>query len=321
MRYGLDGVEKAALIRPDAIGVADDYKWIVFAKDRGIWRADVDWRALKLVNERKLTSIGQFVDKLFAETIVLGTEKTLIVQHANQPLHVDMEGGEVHPAKIPIQGNRKRLSPDSKSVVGLQNGQFFCFDVDSEAVKSIQIGRGGINDYQWLGNDRCLAIAAMKTLIVYDRLENTLKEVMALPFQCNRVGDPSPDGRFVFCSGTHGGVVIDLDKKSALPVLGGRAITWVSNDSFSSSREVADSARRGTWLQTVGEAEKRVSPEPYLTGNNGGFIMVLPAGGLVVFETDSGLFRMKPDGSDCVETVKLLRPSARVTGIQEWKGE
>jgi hypothetical protein len=320
VRYGLDGAEKGSLGEKHRFAIADDYKWFVFAKDKDIWLADVDWASMKLA-ERKVTSIGQFNDQFFAENIILGTEKTLIFRNLNQILRVDLKNGEVHPMKIPLQEIGKRRSPDSKSVVGLQNGQFYCYDVDADEAKEIQVGRGVINDYQWLGNDRCAAISAMKAVVLYDRPKHTLTEVCPLAAPCNRIGEPSPDRRFVFCVGRGHLVLVDLEKRTAVPITGGQGVSWVSHDTFAFSREIVDSTLRGTWLQTVGQGERRVSPEPFLVRKAGGFIMALPSGGMVVFATKQGLSKMKPDGTELVDLVKLARPPERVLGIQEWKGE
>ena len=103
----------------------------------------------------------------------------------------------------------KRKSPDSKGVVGLENGKFYCYNVDTDEAKYFPVGRGAINDYQWLDNDRCAAIAGGTRVILYDRKQNTLKEVVTLSVQCTKIGEPSPDGRFVFClqHGQHGRAV------------------------------------------------------------------------------------------------------------------
>jgi hypothetical protein len=320
VRYGLDGAEQASFKLKYPFGIADDDKWVVFAKDKDIWRADVDWKTLKLVNERKLTSLGQFNDVNFAGNIILGTDKTLIVRNMNQLLRVDLESGAIHPTKIPLLEIGKRRSPDSKSVVGIQNGQFYCYDVDTDDAKAIQVGRGAINDYQWLGNDRCVAIAAMKSVILYDRKKNALTELAALPSQCNKIGEPSPDGRFVFCYSFEGGDLLDVVKKTATPINGGAGIAWVSNDTYALSRDVPDTDLRGVWLEKAGEGERRVSPEPYLVNRRGdGFIMPIPKAGVVVFATKNGLSRMKPDGSEVAEVVKLAHAPERVLGIQDWK--
>lgn len=318
VRYSADGKEKAQLLQPHPFCVADDFKWILYSKDKDIWQADVDWPALKLSTPRKVTSISQFNDQNFAGNTVLGTEKTLLVQSVGHVLRVVLATGETHPLKLPMSEIGKRRSPDSKSVVGLQNGQFYCYDVDTDEAKSIAVGRGAMNDYQWLGNDKCVAIAAMKALVMYDRPKHSLTELTALPSPCFTVAAPSPDGRFVFCAGRGNGVLVDLKNKTAKPVTGGAGICWISDDTFAFSREVPDSELRGTWLQTVGSDEKRISNEPFLVAKSGPLLMVRKAAELVVFATSHGLSTANPDGSDVVERVGLHRPPNLALAVETW---
>jgi hypothetical protein len=203
--------------------------------------------------------------------------------------------------------------------VGLENGRFYFYNVDTDEAKYFPVGRGAINDYQWLGNDRCAAIAGGTRVVLYDRRQNTLKEVVTLSTQCSKIGEPSPDGRFVFCYSWKGGDLVDVEKKTATPFKGGAGISWVSSDTFAFSREVPDSDLRGTWLQKVGEGERRVSPEPYLVGKAGGFIVPLPSGEQVVFATKRGIAKMKPNGSQLVEVVRSVHAPERVLAIQDWK--
>jgi hypothetical protein len=319
VRYKLDGTEATAMPEKYPFGIADDYKWIVFARDKDIWRADMDWKALKLTNEKRVTSIGQFNDQNFARDIVIGTEKTLLIRQLNKVLHVNFATGDVKPMQISLIDINKRRSPDSKGVVGLENGRFYFYNVDTDEAKYFPVGRGAINDYQWLGNDRCAAIAGGTRVVLYDRRQNTLKEVVTLSTQCSKIGEPSPDGRFVFCYSWKGGDLVDVEKKTATPFKGGAGISWVSSDTFAFSREVPDSDLRGTWLQKVGEGERRVSPEPYLVGKAGGFIVPLPSGEQVVFATKRGIAKMKPNGSQLVEVVRSVHAPERVLAIQDWK--
>jgi hypothetical protein len=319
VRYNLDGTEAAVMQEKYAFGIADDYRWIVYVRGGDIWRADMDWKALKTTNERKVTSIGKFNDQNFAGNIVLGTEKTLLVREMNKVLHVESATGEVKPMDISLVDISKRKSPDSKGVVGLENGRFYFYNVDTDEAKYFPVGRGVINDYQWLDDDRCAAIAGGTRVILYDRKQNKLTEVVTLAAQCSKIAEPSADGRFVFCYSWKGGELVDLEKRVATPLKGGAGITWLSSDTFAFSREVPDSDLRGTWLQKTGEGERRVSPEPYLLGKAGGFIMALPSGDLVVFATKQGIMKMKPDEGEVAEVVKLAHAPERVLGIQEWK--
>jgi hypothetical protein len=319
VRYEPSGAVETALLHKDKPAFSDDLKWVLFARDKDIWRADVDWKEFKLVNERKVTAIEQFNETYFADNIILGTEKTLVVRNSNKLLRINLETGDVKPVRINLNDIGKRRSPDSKSVVGVEGGQFYCYDVDSDELKTIPVGRGAMNDYQWLGNHMCVAIAAGRTVVLYDRLTNTLSEIAVLPFQSTKVGEPSPDGRFVFCAGRGTGVLVDLEQKTATAITGGAGIRWTSNDTFAFSREVPDTALRGTWLQTAGERERRVSAEPYLVGKGGGFIMTLPTLEIVIFATKHGLSRMNPDGSSLTELIILPRAPTHVVSFAVWK--
>ena len=319
VRSAPSGVAEAKLLPKGKAAFSEDLKWVLYVKDRDIWRADIDWKAFGLVNERKVSAVEQFTDTTFADNVILRTEKSLVVRNGNKLLHINLETGAVKPFQLPLGDIAQRRSPDSKSVVGLKNGEFYCYDVDSDDAKTGKVGRGNISDYQWLGNDRCLAIAGGKMVVVYDRIKQTFSELAPLPFQCSRIREPSPDGRFVFCTGRDKGVLVDVNAKTAEQVAGGAGVRWVSNDTFSFSREVPDSDLRGTWLQKVGDGERRVSLDPYLVGKSEGFIMAVPSADVLLFATKHGLSRMKPDGTEVAELLKLATPPSQALGIQEWK--
>lgn len=323
VRYGAIGAVEAKLFLKDKPAFSDDFQWVLFAREKDIWRAEVNWKELRLVNERKLTSVEQFNDQYFADSIVLRTDKTLLVRVLNKVLHVDLGTGAVQPMDMSLNGISKRISPDSKAVVGVENGRFFFYEVDTNDAKYLPLGRTALNDYQWLGNDGGAVIAAMRTVLHFDRAKRTLTEVVALPFPCNQIGEPSPDGRFVFCANGQNrkGVLVDVTKKTATPVVAGEGVSWVSNDTFAFSREVTDSELRGTWLQTVGQNEGRILPEPYLVHKSGAALLTLKSAGLVVMGTKHGLSKTKPDGTEAVEVVKLAGPQTRALGIEKWSAD
>jgi hypothetical protein len=324
VRYGLDGREEAVLTQRSTPAFTPGLKSVVFAKDKEVWRADVDWQAFKFANERKVTSIEQFNELNFAANIILLTDKTLVVRNFTTLLRVDLDGGSVKPMRIPLGDIGKRRSPDSKWVVGTQSGQFYCYDVDADEAKTIPIGRLVMNDFQWLGNERGAALMAGKAVFAYDRTTNNLTEVAQLPFSCFKMGDPSPGGRFIFCAGGidgRNGALVDLEKKTAVQIQGGAGIAWVNGNTFAFSREVPSSDLRGTWLQTAGKTERRVSLVPYQVSNSGAQFLALPSTSLVIFETRHGLTKMDLDGSELAELVNLRQPVARVLGIQGWRKE
>ena len=117
-------------------------------------------------------------------------------------------------------------------------------------------------------------------------------------------------------------MLVDVEKKKAIPLTGGGAgVSWVSNDTFAYSREVPDSDLRGMWLQTVGEGERRVSPEPYLVGKTRGLIARVPSVGVVVFVTKRGISKMKPDGTGLALLIALPAPPSRVLGMDDPEAE
>jgi hypothetical protein len=319
VRYNLDGTVEATLLQQFKPAVSKDLKWMLYVKDKDIWRADIDWNDFKLVNERQITSIEQFWPQNFAENIFFWTDKSLVVRNLANLLGVNLETGNVKPVRIPLDEIAKRRSPDGERLVGVENGEFYCYDLESNTTKTVRIGRLAINDYQWIGNDKCVVIVAGRAVVSYDRLNNTFNEVLQLPMICSKIQEPSPDGRFVFCSDWKGEELVDLEKRTAAPFTGGAGVEWVNNDTVISSREVPDTDLRGTWLQTMGEKERRVSPEPYLVSHTGGSMMAVPSAGVVVFATQYGLSKMRPDGSELGEFAALAHPPIRALAIQDLK--
>jgi hypothetical protein len=107
-------------------------------------------------------------------------------------------------------------------------------------------------------------------------------------------------------------------KFEALPN-GVESLDWINDDTLLFPRTDSDSSLRGTWLKKVGETEQRVTPEPCLEQRNVGPIyLVLKKAGQVVFVTRHGICRVKPDGSDFAEIVKMKRLPTRLKGITEW---
>jgi len=318
VRYKPDGSVVAELPNVPAAAVADDYKWAVSSKGGDIHRAEFDWQAMKLVNERKVTSTGLFNDQNFAGSILLGTDKTLLVRSLNQLQRVNLETGVHQPIRLPLENLSKRRSPDQKSVVGIQNGEFYCYDVDSDTSKSIPVGRVAFNDCQWLGNDRCVVLGGGKAVVLYDRKKHTLTEAATLPQFCNRIGDPSPDGHFVFCGAQGKVLMVDLREKTAVPVAGGEGLHWISNDAYLLSRNLADSERRGVWLKKVGEEEKRVAPEPYLVSRGNPSSMNSGSSKPILIATKHGLSSVDTGGK-MTRQINLEPPPKTLLGIQKWE--
>lgn len=292
-RYGFDGMREAAMMMPRNLpAFIPGGKKVVFAKRKDVWIADIDWQKFAFTNQRQVTTMGVFYEQNFAENVQLLTSKTLVMRNVNNLLRVNLESGDVHPMRIPLGEIGRRRSPDSRLVVGQQGSEFYCYDVDANNAKTVPFQGGKIIDFCWLGNDRCLGLAASKEIIAYDRLADELTDVCPLPFPCYKMVESSPDGRFIFTAGgmnMKNGVLVDLEKKTAEPIKGGAGITWVSNDTFVFSRDVPDSDWRGTWQQTAGQPEKRILPEPCVAGRGNPAIIALPSINILLLVTRSGV--------------------------------
>jgi len=314
VRYNLDGSENAKLLQRFTMVISDDNKWVVYVKDKDIWRADVDWQAFKLTNEKQVTSIGLFQEPFFAENIALGTDKTLVVRNLMKLLRVDLETGDVHPAVLPRANLARQRSPDSKSIVGIQNGKLYCYDVDSDSAKTTPAARLEMNDLQWLGNDRAACVLNEKVVATYDLASNALTEICQLPILCTKIGEPSPDGRYIFCANNRQGVLVDLQGKTATPVTGGAGITWVSNDTFAFSRDVSDSNLRGTWIYDG--KEKRIYKNPCIT--------IVPINNdserSVAYIFPQNIFVLS-DGGYQTKLETIVKPCQSILGLSDWKYE
>ena len=318
VRYNPDGSEDASILQAAPIAVMPDGKTILFVKGGDIWRANIDRRAFKLTDEKQVTSIGEFMDRDFAESILMETEKTLLVRNKNQLLRVNLDTGETHWAKFPPV-NLKQRSPDGKYLVGDQGGKFFCYDLDTDNAQTIELGkRVGMTDYLWLDDKRCACIENGAVVKLYDRESNALNAVAELPVKCRHIVLPSPDGRFAFCANDGGkGVLVDFQKRTANPVQGGSGMAWVDGKTFMFSRDVQDSGLRGTWMQAPGEPERRVSPQPYFVYRKGSSL--LPLGKIVVFIGKNNLMKIAADGTGLKEAGNMAATPSRLIGIAEMK--
>lgn len=322
-RYRLDGTMAATLAMRYPVGFTKGFKGALYAKDKNIWMADVDLKELKLTNERQITTMGIFMERFFAENLIMTTEKVLVVQNMNQHLRVNMLNGDVKQTQIPMLNIDKRRSPDGKQLVGEKGNDFYLYDVESEELKRYPIGRKAVTDLQWLDEDRCAVLLAGKTISLFDRKSGKLEELTELPLQAQGMLKPSPDGKFVFCANGKEAVLLNIETKKVERVpVGGQGFVWLTSDSLLFTRDIADSDLRGTWLKTIGKDDQRITTEPYFaTRETGALVLQMKSAGQVVFVTRQGICRVKPDGSGFAEVVKTTRPPARLLGIAEWGAE
>lgn len=321
IRYGLDGKRDAAMGETSPPAFTHDGKQAIFVRDGDVWLADVDWKAFSYVNERQATKLGQFNAPFFAANVMLGSAKSIVVRNMNQLVRVNLLMGDVQPINLPMNDLIKRRSPDGRFLVGDEPRNIYAFDVEAADAHNMPTNsRDRVVDWQWLDNERCAFIVGGMGVGLYDRSKNAIEEVCALPFPCNKMAGPSPDGRFVLCAARQGIVVVDTEKKTAQNFgTPAQHFGWVGNDTLIYARDVPDTSIRGTWLKKMSEDEQQVMADPYTVGRDGsGAVAPMLDVGLVVFGTRDALYRMKPDGTELREIAKLNQPVGRIQAVEIW---
>lgn len=321
IRFALDGSKDGTMGEDSPPSFTHDGRLAIYVKDGDVWIADTDWKNFRFTNQRQVTKIGQFNAPFFAANIMMGSEKAIIVRQQGKQVRINLLTGDVRPINIPLGDLVKRRSPDGRFLVGDEPKNIYAFDVEAaDAYNFPTNSRDRLVDYQWLGYDRCAFIVAGKGVGLYDRTKNAVEEVCALPFQCNKMAGPSPDGRFVLCASRQGIVVVDCENKTAenfgTPA---QHFDWVSADTLIYSRDVPDMSVRGTWLRPMGANERLVTGDPYAFGRDGiGAVAVMREVGIVLFATKTALFRMKPDGSELREVARLSKAAGRIQAVETW---
>lgn len=325
VRYGLDGTRQGALLHRYKLPFNSDHEWATFCKDNNVWRAEVDWNKLAFVNERQITKTGGFNERFFAENILFGTDRMLVVRNGNKMVKVTFESGEVAPVNYPLDAMVRRRSPNARYLVGIKDGKFFCHDVETNDTKTFPF-TGRITDTQWIDDERCVILVAGQQVRLFNRTEGMIDEIASLPVQGDVVGEVSPSKRFVLTSSSAGVCVVNLEKKKAARIQGGEGIGWISDDTLFFSRDVLDSKNRGSWIQKAGESEKRVWEQPYLAGRQGALVTGIRETETVLFATKEELVSMGRDGSKAgpvLNFAKLFggpnKVPSRIVGIKRWQ--
>lgn len=326
MRFGLDGTRDAAISGNLGLLINDRMDLAVYAKDKDVWKASIDCRDFKLVDEQSVTTTAGFMEQYFVENVLLGTEKVLIVRNMNQLLRVNMVTGEVTSTRIPLTGLKNQRSPDGAILVGgvtePRSQKFFAYDVEKDEVKYFDLDfRMKVTEFAWLNQNTCAYLVAGVALGVYDREKQEIHQLLQLPVQANEMLRPSPTGRYIFCGGFRGISLVDIEGKKIVP-LGTVAqnYEWIADDVLLCARDVPDSNLRGTWVKKIGEEEVRVSTEPYRFDSRGGGSSVLAVkdAGIVFFATRGGLFKMKLGGTEAQMFAPLTKPLTHFVYIEKW---
>ena len=320
MRFGLDGKQDGVMGEEAPATFTNDGGLAMYVKGGDIWIAGVDWTAFKFINERQATHYGQFYAPYFSVNVSLASEKACLVNVQNKLLRVDLSTGDLQQTKISPYIKAKLRSPDCKVLVGEAADKIFVYDIDKPEPGLLPKKAGKVSDIQWLSNDACAFIIDDKSVSVFDRKRNVVEEVASLPFACQKITDPSLDGRYVLCSNGKALLLVDVEKKTAESLkVEYNHIGWVSNDTLIYAREIPDLKLRGTWLKTIGSEAQRVLEQPYLVGyDKSAQVALMKELGVVVLATSDALFRMKPDGSDLRELAKLDQPAGRIQAVEMW---
>ncbi len=320
MRYGIDGRKDGAMGETSPPAFSSDGKRAMFVRDGDIWLADVDWNAFAFSNERQATKLGQFVPNYFEPNVRLFSEEALIMRLQNKLIRVDLQNGDIQPVKIPQLNVPKRRSPNGRYMLNEEGGKLCFYDVNRLEAKVVASIPERLSDVQWIDDDSCALILGATKFAVYNRVSGSLNQIATLPFSCSQIAQASPNGGYMLCGGRKGVAVVDLKRKAASDFgTPAQHFGWVSDDTLIYTRDVPNTNLRGTWLRTIGDAERLVVAEPYIAGLNGsGAVAPLRQVELVVFGTRDALYRMKPDGSELTELVALKRMVARIVAVEIW---
>lgn len=326
-RFNLDGKRDAVIGGRYGLAINDRMDFVTYAKDKDVWKASIDFREFKLVNEQRVTTTAGFMEQFFADNIMLGTEKMLIVRNMNQLLRVNMVTGEVTSTRIPMSGLKNQRSSDGAILVGgmtERSGQkFFAYDVEKDEVKYFDLdGRLRVTEFAWVNRNTCAYLIAGVALGVYDRDKQEIHQLLQLPFQASEMFGASPTGRYVFCRSFKGFTMVDIEGKKVVPLgTPAQCYEWIADDVLLCARDVPDSNLRGTWVKKIGQEEVRVSTEPYTFSTRGGGASVLPIkeAGIVFFSTRGGMFKMKLGETEAQMFAPLTKPLTRFVYIEKWK--
>ncbi len=327
IRYDLTGKKNAVIGEPTGAAFTDGYQLALFARNGNLWKAKPDWRTFSLTGELQVTKGGVFNDAFLSQNIRMGSENVVFVHQPPNLLRVDLNTGDMIPARLPPGSSFKNQSPDGRLLAGMlreRNQQrFYIFDVDKDEPETFETGRKGVGDILWLRNDRCAVILNGGAIHLYDRKRKSFEPVIQLPVAVNKALGPSPDGKRFFCGSRQNALLIDVEAKTAeffkQPA---ENMEWVTGDAILYACTAPNTAIRGTWFQRMGTDPVRVLEEPYAFSRDGkSCAAVLPRAEYITFGTASGLYRMSTAGSKLEELGKWRQPPGTMTSIDVWKPE
>ncbi|MBL9144953.1 MAG: hypothetical protein JNM99_14830 [Verrucomicrobiaceae bacterium] len=327
VRLNLDGKRDASLGGQYGLFINSAMDTAVYAKDKDVWKATINLREFKLVDEQRVTTTAGFMERFFVDNILLATSKVLVVRNNNQLLRIDLVTGEVISTKVPLSGLKNQRSPDGALVVGgateRRVQKLFVYDVEKDEAKYFDMDfRMKVTEFAWVNRNTCAYLVAGVALGVYDREKQEIRQLMRLPIQCSEMINPSPTGHYVFCGSLNARVLVNIEGKKIEP-LGTPAqhYEWIADDVLLCARDVPDSNLRGTWVKQIGKEEVRVSTEPYTFASRGGgsSVLSIKEAGIVFFSTRGGMFKMKLGETEAQMFAPLAKPLTRFVYIEKWE--
>ena len=321
LRFALDGSKDGMLGDPAAPpAFTHDGKQAMFVRGGDVWVADVDWKGFRFTNERQVTKLGQFNGAFFSQNVLMGTEKAILVKVQNQLVRVDLLTGAVEPQRIPLNDLTKRRSPNGRYLIGDDGKSIYVYDVEASTAQSFPKGRERVNDWQWVSDNSCGFILGGKTVAVYDRKQGNIRQVAELPFACNRIVAPSPNGNYAICYGAGGMLIVEFSTGKVIPFGAPvQDLNWIDDETLICCRDVPDTSIRGTWLKTVGGEERRLMAEPYISGRGDvAAFAIMRDVNLILFATRTLLFSAKPDSSNLREVANLQAPPRQIQALELW---
>ncbi|MBX7210396.1 MAG: hypothetical protein K1X78_18945 [Verrucomicrobiaceae bacterium] len=326
VRYNLDGTNAGVIGAKSGLVVNEAAKIAIFARDRDIWRSEIDWQEFKLVNERRVTTLGQFMESFFTQNIILGSDKALIVRNMNALLRVNLDTGEVTPGRLNLSKLGTARSPDGGMLAGEdwsnRQTKLILYDVDTNEITSHAVkGNDRLISFLWLNKDRCAFLAGRDAVQVFERKTGAIRLAVKLPTPCMSLAVASPTGRYVFCAGGSAAVLADVETgKTEIIQIPGQNFQWIADDTLLMAREVPDSQLRGTWVKRFGEAEFRIENDPFISDRNGtAAVSRLEDEGLILFATRLAMFRMKGSELKAERLAETPKPVTRLQWIERWK--
>jgi len=294
-RYNHQGEKIAEWLHTSPVVYLPDTQRIVFVRDGDLWIGHLNMESLE-VDERQVTSIGKLSEKPFASNVVIITDQVALFRDRNNALKVNLKTGDITSIQMPFISRDGQRSPDQSIILASRSQNLQHFNVNEEKFTFVPLGgHYHLNDYHWLDDNTCLVIVAGRALAKYNAQTNEIKLICKYPSYADEFGYISPGQDYIFTAGKQQLMLVDLNQGKVEIIPPGHGITWLDDERFFYSRNVADTAYRGTWLRHVNGEEKQIYPEPYAVSQDGESVKLMNEGQLAAVITEKGIVTFEPE--------------------------